>query len=120
VPIKNEIAQAVYAMLEALTVFHDRKELTARIERAADDFNALLARARQSFPGAALVHQIEPLSSHDRVIVLVARLAVLKSAVDSELIGLDSRMLPDLPYQMGELLQWVEQHRSEFTVSTAS
>jgi hypothetical protein len=159
-PIKNEVAQAVYAMLEALTIFRDRKELTARIERAADDFNGLLSKARQVFPGAALVHQMEPLSGHDRVIVLVARLAVLKSAIDSELIGLnrgyvlnqtfrywlhssgtyyavefrrgklsavcgpipfediDVAMLPHLPYQRGAPLQWVEQHRSEFTVYT--
>jgi hypothetical protein len=162
VPIKNEVAQAVYTMLEALTVYHDRKDLIVHIERAADDFNALLSRARQAFPGASLVQKIEPLSDHDRVIVLVARLAVLKSAIDSQLIGLnrgyvlgqsfrywlhssgryyavefrrgsvsavcgpitvedlDSGVLPHLPYERGELLQWVEQHRSEFTVYTAA
>jgi hypothetical protein len=149
-------------MLEALTVFNDRKELTARINGAADQFNALLAGARQSFVGSAFVQRVEPLSADDTVVVLVARLAVLKSAIDSELIRLnrghvlnqafrywrhstgkyyavefrlgkvwaacgpvafedvDPVMLPHLPYQRGEVLEWVERHRSEFTVYMAS
>lgn len=161
-PIKNEIARAVYSMLEALTVFKDRKELSARIEGAADEFNALLSGARQSFPDATAVQRIAPLSAADPVIVLVARLAVLKSTLDSELIrfnsgdvlsqsfhywrhttgryyavefrrgklwaacgpiacaDIDPRMLPYLPYHKAEIMQWVDRHRREFTVHTAS
>lgn len=161
-PIKDEIAQAVYSMLEALTVFNDRKELTARIDRAAEQFNALLSGARQSFPGSALVQRIEPLSADDSVIVLVSRLAVLKSAIDAELIRLnrgyvlnqafrywrhssgkyyavefrlgklwaacgpiafddvDPTVLPHLPYARGDVMQWIEQHRGEFTVHMVS
>ena len=160
--IKHEVVQAVYAMLEALTVFNDRKELTARIDRAADHFNSLLSDARQAFPGSASVQRIEPLRADDSVVVLVTRLAVLKSALDAELIRLnrghvlnqafrywrhttgkyyavefrlgkvwaacgpvafedvDPMMLPHLPYQRGEVLEWVERHRSEFTVYMAS
>jgi hypothetical protein len=162
VPIKNEIARAVYSMLEALTVFKDRKELSARIERGADEFNALLSSALQSFPDATAMQLIAPLSAADPVIVLVARLAVLKSALDSELIRLhrgdvvsqnfyywrhttgrfyavefrrgklwaacgpiacadvDPRMLPYLLYHKGEIMQWVDRHRREFTVYTTS
>jgi len=161
-PIKNEVAQAVYSMLEALTVFNDRKELTARIDRAADEFNALLSAARYAFPTSAFVQRIEPLSADNSVVVLVARLAVLKSAIDSELIRLnrgyvlnqafrywrhssgkyyavefrfgklwaacgpiafqevDPRMLPHLPFERGEVMEWIEQHRAEFTVYMAS
>ncbi len=88
-PIKNEITPTVYSMLEALTVFKDRKELSARIEGGADEFNALLSSARQSFPDSTVVQRIAPLSAKDPVIVLVARLAVLKSGLDSELIRLN-------------------------------
>ena len=88
-PIKNEIARAVYSMLEALTVFKDRKELSARIERGADQFNELLSRARDAFPDSTIMQLLVPLSTKDPVIVLVARLAVLKSALDSELIRLN-------------------------------
>ena len=161
-PIKNEITHAVYAMLEALTVFNDRKELTAPIDRAADQFNSLLAGARESFPDSRLIPRIDPLTAHDRLIVLVARLAVLKSALDGELIRLnegyvlnqafrfwrhtsgkyyavefrrgklwaacgpiafddiDPRMLPHLPYETGELMQWVDRRHREFTVYMAS
>ena len=161
-PIKNEIVQAVYAMLEALTVFSHRKNLTAPIERAADQFNSLLSSARESFPDAAIVQHIDPLSRDEHLIVLVARLAVLKSALDAELIRLnegyllnqafrywrhssgkyyavelrrgtlwavcgpipfddiDPRMLPHLPYETGELMQWVARRRREFTVYMAS
>jgi len=158
VPIKNEIAHAVYSMLEALTVFRDRRDLTAPIHHAAAQFNDLLAGAQQSFAASPLVQQVEPLRAEDRLIVLVARLAVLKSAIDSELIRLnrgaalgrefrywrhssgkyyavelrrgklyaacgpvafedvDFRMLPHLPYETGEMLQWVDRRRREFTV----
>lgn len=161
-PIKHEIANAVYGMLEALTVFGERKELTAPIARAADQFNDLLAGAREAFADSVLMERIEPLTPGDSVITLVARLAVLKSAIDSALIRLnrgdvlsqgfrywrhstgryyavevrrgklwaacgpiafsdiDPRMLPHLPYEKGELLQWVERHRREFTVYTPS
>jgi hypothetical protein len=162
VPIKNEIVCAVYSMLEALTVFKNRKELSAPIERGADEFNALLSSALQSFPDATAVQRIAPLSAKDPVIVLVARLAVLKSALDSELIRInrrdvvsqsfdywrhttgryyavefrrgklwaacgpiacadvDPRMLPYLPYHKGEITQWVDRHRREFTVHRTS
>ena len=62
-PIKNEIVRAVCSMLEALTVFKDRQELSARIERGADEFNALLSGARQSFPESTVVQRIAPLSA---------------------------------------------------------
>jgi hypothetical protein len=161
-PIKNEIVQAVYAMLEALTVFDDRKELTAPSDAAAEQFNSLLSSARQSFPDSALVRHIDPLSAADRVVVLVARLTILKAALDTELIrvsqgyvlnqafrywrhrtgkyyavefrrgklwaacgpipfdDIDPRMLPHLPYETGELMQWVDRRRREFTVYMAS
>jgi hypothetical protein len=162
VAIKHEIANAVYSMLEALTVFGDRKELTAPIDGAADQFNDLLAGAREAFADSVLVERIEPLTGDDTVITLLARLAVLKSAIDTALIRLnrgdvlnqgfrywrhtsgryyavefrrgklwaacgpiafsdvDPRMLPHLPYQTGEMMQWVERHRREFTVYMAS
>ena len=98
-PIKNDIVRAVYSMLEALTVFKDRKELSARIERGADEFNALLSSARQSFPESTVVQRIVPLSAKDPVIVLVARLAVLKSALDSELIRLHRASVLDQTFR---------------------
>ncbi len=88
-PIKNEIANAVYAMLEAFTVFRDRRELTAPVAGAADQFNSLLEAARTEFSESTLLRHIEHLGPHDTVVVLVARLAVLKSALDSELIRLN-------------------------------
>ena len=157
-PIKHEIAHAVYAMLEALTVFGDRKDLTAPIAGAADQFNDLLAGARVEFTDSILVERIERLTAGDTVITLVARLAVLKSAIDSALIRLnrgwvlsqgfrywrhstgryyavefrhgklwaacgpiafsdvDPLVLPHLPFETGEIMQWMERHRREFTV----
>ena len=157
-PIKHEIAHAVYAMLEALTVFGDRRQLTAPIASAADQFNNLLAGARGEFADSILVERIEPLTGDDTVITLLARLAVLKSAIDSALIRLnrgdvlnqgfrywrhmsgryyavefrrgklwaacgpiafvdvDPLVLPHLPFETGEIMQWMERHRREFTV----
>jgi hypothetical protein len=80
-PIKNEIAHAVYGMLEALTVFNDRNELTAPIDRAAAQFDSLPAGARKSFRDSTRIQRIDPLTAQDRQIALVACLAVLKSAV---------------------------------------
>jgi hypothetical protein len=45
------------------------------------------------------VHQVEPLQEHDRVIVLIARLAVLKAAIDSELIGFNRGYVLDQSYR---------------------
>lgn len=158
--LKHEIAQAVYTMLEALTVFQDRKDLTAPIDRAADDFNALLAGAQQSLSDSPLLRRIAPLRAEDSVVVLIARLAVLKAGIDSALIrlhggdllrqtyqywrhdsgmyfaielrrgkvwascgplalsDLDPQLLRYLPYQGGEMVQWIDEHRGEFTVSS--
>lgn len=130
-PIKNEIVQAVYSMLGALTVFKDRKALAAPIDRAADRFNSLLSSARESFPDSTLVRHVAPLRADDQVIVPVARLAMLKSALDAEVIRLNQGYMLNQSfrywrhrsgkyYAVGELRHWVDRRRAEFTVYMAS
>jgi len=83
--IKHEVAQAIYALVEAHMDRHDRQE---SIKTAATDFNLLLRQARAAFPQSRLLPLITPLEVVDSFATFFTRLAMLKSAVDSEVIRL--------------------------------
>ena len=83
--LKHEVAQAVYSMYEALTVFGDAKNLGTPIGRTASDFNDTLARAQAAFPSSETLRDVERLHENDTVVTLLARLAVLKGAIDGQL-----------------------------------
>lgn len=84
-PIKHEVAQAIYAMIEVHMDRHDRHE---SIKTVAAEFNLLLRQARDAFPHSTLVPLIARLEVMDSFTTLFTRLAMLKSAVDSEVIRL--------------------------------
>jgi hypothetical protein len=154
--VKHEVARAAYTMLQALTVFRDREPLTEHAGRAADEFNTLLARARYGFPASRPIQSLQIVEPHAPLATLLTRLALLKGAIDIELIragegavggttyafwahpsrgvyavqlihgelrgccmvtrsDLDSEVLPFLPYHRGYELQWIREHRREFT-----
>jgi hypothetical protein len=84
--LKHEVAQAVYSMYEALTVFGDAKNLSTPIGRAATDFNVTLLRAQMAFPSSDTLRDVEPLRPDDQVVTLLARLAVVKGGVDAQIV----------------------------------
>jgi hypothetical protein len=84
-PIKHEVAQAIYALIEA---HMDRRDRQESIKTAATDFNLLLRQARAAFPNSRLLPLIAPLRVMDSFATFFTRLAMLKSAVDSEVIRL--------------------------------
>jgi CheY-like chemotaxis protein len=84
--LKDEVAQAVYSMYEALTVFGDAKNLGTPIGRAATDFNTTLGRAQAAFPFSELLRDVERVREDDAVVTLLSRLAMLKGAVDAQLM----------------------------------
>jgi hypothetical protein len=84
--IKHDVARAVYTMLQALTVFRDRTPLTDRADRAGHEFNALLERARYSFPASPAIECLQPLEADARLATVLTRLSALKGAIDTELI----------------------------------
>lgn len=84
--IKHEVARAVYTMLQALTVFRDRKPLTEPADRAGHRFNTLLGRARYSFPASRAIASLQPLEADARLATVLTRLSALKGAIDTELI----------------------------------
>jgi len=83
--IKHEVAQAVYVMMEA---HMDRRDWHAPIKTTARDFNVLLCQARDAFPHSNLLPHIDPLDAEDSFGTFFRRLVMLKTAVDSEIIGL--------------------------------
>jgi hypothetical protein len=87
---KNEVARAIYTMLEALTVLGDRGQRTEPIGRRAAEFNDLLARARSSFQNPEVVLGIAPLAETDPFLALITRLIGLKARVDLELTAAPS------------------------------
>ena len=84
--LKHEVAQAVYSMYEALTVFGDAKNLSTPIGRAAADFNLTLRRAQAAFPSSETLRDVEPLRPDDQVVTLLARLAMVKGGVDGQIV----------------------------------
>jgi CheY-like chemotaxis protein len=84
--LKDEVAQAVYSMYEALTVFGDAKNLGTPVGRAATDFNNTLARAQAAFPFSETLRDIERVREDDAVVTLLSRLAILKGAFDAQLM----------------------------------
>jgi len=84
-PIKHEIAQAIYALIDAHMDRHDRHE---SIKTAAADFNLLLRQACDAFPHSRLLPLIARLETMDSFATFFTRLAMLKGAVDSEVIRL--------------------------------
>lgn len=154
--VKHEVARAAYTMLQALTVFRDRKPLTERAGRAAHEFNTLLARAQHGFPASRSIQYLQSVEPHATLATLLTRLSLLKGAIDTEVIragegaavgvtyafwrhpwrgvyaveliyggvraccrvtrtDLDPEVLPFLPYDKGYELQWIREHRHEFT-----
>jgi len=84
---KNEVAQALYTMLNALTVLKDRGELSEPIGYRAAEFNDLLARAGTCFQNADVVLGIAPLSEQAPFGALITGLIRLKGRVDLELMA---------------------------------
>ena len=84
--LKHEVAQAVYSMYEALTVFGDAKNLSTPIGRACADFNLTLTRAQTAFPSSETLREVEPLGPEDQVVTLLARLAMVKAGVDAQIV----------------------------------
>ena len=88
--LKNEVAQSLYTMLNALTVLKDRGELNEPIGYRAAEFNALLAQAGTCFPDGDVVVGIAPLSEQAPFRALITGLVRLKSRVDVELMAAPS------------------------------
>jgi hypothetical protein len=110
--LKNEVAQSVYAMYEALTVFGDTRSLATPIGSAASDFNDVLARARAAFPFADTLRDINLLDPQDAVVVLMCRLSVVKGAIDGQFLRRSQRPLfprPGKP-KIVRLPRGAEQH----------
>lgn len=83
---KQELVEAVYAMLASLTVVKDRGRLDEPIGVRAGDFNRLLAATRAAFPHAGLTWP-PTLTGDDVLAKLVARLSILKARIDASLLA---------------------------------
>jgi hypothetical protein len=51
---------------------------------AAQDFNLLLANAKEAFPDSATIRALRPLRPDDSLVTLLTRVAALKGAAEAE------------------------------------
>jgi hypothetical protein len=85
-------------MLQALTVFRDRKPLTEPADRAGHEYNTLLERARYSFPASRAIASLRPLGAETRLAAVLIRLSALKGAIDTELIRIGEAAVVGVTY----------------------
>ena len=85
-------------MLQALTVFRDRKPLTEPADRAGHEFNTLLERARYSFPASARDRIPAAPGRRARLATVLTRLSALKGAIDTELIRVGEAAVVGVTY----------------------
>jgi len=81
--LQNEVRQAVHYMLESLKPMME-KGPDALIRGAFEDFNSLLARAKEAYPGSRTIKDMKPLQGSTNLVELVAKLGVIQGAVIAE------------------------------------
>jgi hypothetical protein len=80
---KDELRQAVYAMLEGSTILADARAMTSSIgQQRAQQFNVLLGRCQDAFPTSRTLLYLERLADYDSIVLLNIRLIIMKTIID--------------------------------------
>ena len=80
--LRDEVDTEVVSLLQSLNSIAD-KNPDSPIGGAFDDFNRLLERAKEAFPGARSIQEMSHIISGDSLITVIAKLSIIKGAIDA-------------------------------------
>jgi len=78
--LKDQVSTEIVTLLDSLKALA-QKNPDAPVRGAFEDFNQLLARAKEAFPDVKAVQQASQLLSNDSLTTAVSRLSVLHGAI---------------------------------------